>query len=94
VIREVADSRLVLQDVLQAEVPGFCYPWGDFDAAAADAARAAGYDHACVTGDYVPGDRFTVPRSYVAPGDTTPHLVARIARHHWRMRGTPSLPDR
>jgi peptidoglycan/xylan/chitin deacetylase (PgdA/CDA1 family) len=94
VTREVAESRRVLQEVLQAEVPGFCYPWGSFDAAAADAARAAGYDHACVTGDYVPGDRFTVPRSYVAPGDTALHLVAKIARHHWRMRGTPSLPGR
>lgn len=94
VAREVAGSRRVLQEVLQAEVPGFCYPWGDFDAAAAEAARAAGYDHACVTGDYLPGDRFTVPRSYVAPGDTGPHLVARITRHHWRMRGTPSPPGR
>ena len=66
----------------------------NFDAAAADAVRAAGYDHACVTGDYLPGDRFTVPRSYVAPGDTALHLVAKLARHHWRMRGTPSLPGR
>ena len=64
---EIAGSRRVLQDVLQADVPGFCYPWGVFDAAAADAARAAGYDHACVTGDYLPGDRFALPRFYVAP---------------------------
>jgi peptidoglycan/xylan/chitin deacetylase (PgdA/CDA1 family) len=84
---EVAGSRRVLQDVLQAEVPGFCYPWGDFDAAAAAAVRAAGYDHACVTGDYSPGDRFTVPRCYVAPSDTAAHLVARLARHSLRVRG-------
>ena len=84
---EVGDSKRVLEDVLQAEVAGFCYPWGDFDAAAADAARAAGYDHACVTGDYLPGDRFTLPRSYVAPRDTAPHLVAKLARHRLRMRG-------
>ncbi|SNS73259.1 Polysaccharide deacetylase [Geodermatophilus pulveris] len=84
--REVAGSRRVLEDVLQAEVPGFCYPWGDFDEAAAEAVRSAGYDHACVTGDYRPGDRFTVPRCYVAPGDTGAHLVARLARHHLRVR--------
>ena len=84
---EVGDSKQVLEDVLQAEVAGFCYPWGDFDAAAADAARAAGYDHACVTGDYLPGDRFTLPRSYVAPGDSALHLVAKLARHRLRMRG-------
>ena len=29
---EIAGSRAVLQDVLQADVPGFAYPWGEFDA--------------------------------------------------------------
>lgn len=83
---EIAGSREVLQDVLQAEVTGFCYPYGSFDGAAAEAARAAGYDHACVTGDYEPGDRFTLPRCYVSPRDTAAHLVARFARHHIRQR--------
>jgi peptidoglycan/xylan/chitin deacetylase (PgdA/CDA1 family) len=87
---EVGDSRRVLEDVLQADVPGFCYPWGRFDDAAADAVRAAGYDHACVTGDHLPGDRFTLPRAYVAPGDRAPHLLAKLGRHHWRMRGAPA----
>lgn len=83
---EVGESRRVLEDVLQAEVPGFCYPYGSFDAVAAEAVRAAGYDHACVTGDYDPGDRFTLPRSYVSPADTTAHVVARMVRHHVRVR--------
>jgi peptidoglycan/xylan/chitin deacetylase (PgdA/CDA1 family) len=86
-VAEVRDSRRVLEDVLQAEVPGFCYPWGAFDAAAVDAVRAAGYDHACVTGDYFPGDRFTLPRCYVGPGDRAPHLMAKLGRHHVRIRG-------
>src|SRR3712207_7413604 len=43
-----------------------------------EAVRAAGYDHACVTGDYLPGDRFTLPRFYVAPGDGAPHLLAKL----------------
>ena len=86
---EVGDSKRVLEDVLQAEVAGFCYPWGDFDAAAVDAARAAGYDHACVTGDYLPGDRFTLPRGYVAPGDEGLRLIAKLARHRLRMHGVP-----
>ncbi|MGY1601016.1 polysaccharide deacetylase family protein [Geodermatophilus sp. SYSU D00815] len=84
---EVTESRRVLEDVLQAEVRGFCYPWGDFDEAAADAVRDAGYDHACVTGDYLPGDRWTLPRAYVGPGDTVAHVAAKLARHRWRMRG-------
>jgi peptidoglycan/xylan/chitin deacetylase (PgdA/CDA1 family) len=86
VTRQVTDSRSILEDVLQAEVPGFCYPWGDFDEAAAEAVRAAGYDHACVTGDFRPGDRFTVPRSYVAPEDGPARLLVKLARHAVRMR--------
>jgi peptidoglycan/xylan/chitin deacetylase (PgdA/CDA1 family) len=84
--RELAGSRQVLEDVLQRDVPGFCYPWGVFDAGAAEAARTAGYDHACVTGDYLPGHRFALPRFYVAPSDGTPQLLAKLARHHLRMR--------
>lgn len=83
---EIGRSRQVLEDVLQAEVPGFCYPYGSFDDAAAEAVRAAGYDHACVTGDYDPGNRFTLPRCYVSPADTTLHVVARMVRHGVRVR--------
>ena len=82
---EVTQSRRVLEDVLQAEVSGFCYPYGDFDAAASEAVRQAGYDHACVTGDYEPGDRFTLPRSYISPDDTAAHMVARLVRHGVRV---------
>jgi peptidoglycan/xylan/chitin deacetylase (PgdA/CDA1 family) len=89
-ISEVADSRRVLEDVMQTEIRGFCYPWGDFDEAAADAVRDAGYDHACVTGDFLPGDRWTLPRAYVAPGDTALQLGAKLARYRWRMRGIPT----
>ncbi|MGY1771712.1 polysaccharide deacetylase family protein [Blastococcus sp. SYSU D00813] len=86
VAAEVTGSRALLEDVLQAEVPGFCYPYGSYDAAAADAVRAAGYDNACVTGDYDPGDRHTLPRCYVSPRDTGAHIVARLARHAVRVR--------
>jgi peptidoglycan/xylan/chitin deacetylase (PgdA/CDA1 family) len=83
---EVGDSRSLLEDVLQTEVPGFCYPYGAYDAAAADAVRAAGYDNASVTGDYDPGDRVTLPRCYVSPRDGRAHIVARLVRHAVRMR--------
>jgi peptidoglycan/xylan/chitin deacetylase (PgdA/CDA1 family) len=79
--REVGESRRILEDVLGAPVPGFCYPYGDFDAAAADAVREAGYDHACVTRDYSVADRHTLPRSYVGDRDTAPRLMAKLARH-------------
>ena len=87
---EVGESRRVLEDVLQAEVASFCYPYGSYDAAAADAVRAAGYDNACVTGDYRPGDRVTLPRCYVSPRDTRAHVVARLARHTLRLRHASS----
>jgi peptidoglycan/xylan/chitin deacetylase (PgdA/CDA1 family) len=83
---EIGGSRQVLTDVLQAEVASFCYPYGEFDAAAADAVQAAGYDSGCVIGDYSPGDRFTLPRCYISPRDTAGHLVARIVRHTARLR--------
>jgi peptidoglycan/xylan/chitin deacetylase (PgdA/CDA1 family) len=83
---EITGSRHVLQEHLQDDVRSFCYPYGSFDAAAAAVVRGAGYDHACVTGDYLPGDRYTLPRCYVSPRDTEAHLLARLARHHLRLR--------
>lgn len=83
---EVAGSRRVLEDVLQAEVAGFCYPYGSYDDDAAAAVHAAGYDNACVTGDYDPGTRVTLPRCYVSPRDGSAVVVARLARHATRLR--------
>lgn len=83
---EIGGSRDALQDILQAEVTSFCYPYGEFDADAAEAVRAAGYDHGCVIGDYRPGDRYTLPRCYVSPRDTSAHLIARMVRHELRLR--------
>ncbi|MHA7279453.1 polysaccharide deacetylase family protein [Arthrobacter sp. MDT2-2] len=85
-IAEIGGSREVLQDLLQAEIASFCYPYGEFDDAAAAAVRAAGYDHGCVIGDYEPGDRFTLPRCYISPRDTSAHLIARMVRHSVRLR--------
>jgi peptidoglycan/xylan/chitin deacetylase (PgdA/CDA1 family) len=87
---QVGESKRVLEEVLQAEVPSFCYPYGGYDEAAADAVRAAGYDNACVTGDYRPGDRVTLPRCYVSPRDTRAHVVARLVRHAVRLRSASS----
>ncbi len=92
---EAARSREVLQEVLQDPVPGFCYPYGDFDADASAAVIAAGYDHACVTGDYEPGDRFSIPRCYISPRDTAAHVGVRLARHRVRQsRGARAVASR
>lgn len=78
---EVRQSREVLEDVLGAPVRGFCYPYGSFDRAAADAVQAAGYDHACVVKDYSVSDRFTLPRFYVGQQDGGLRLAVKLARH-------------
>lgn len=44
---EVSDSRSQLSDLLGHPVRGFAYPWGAMDAAARQAVRDAGFDHAC-----------------------------------------------
>ncbi|WP_052091660.1 polysaccharide deacetylase family protein [Modestobacter caceresii] len=81
---ETVGSKRVLEDLVQAEVTGFCYPYGSAGPAAAEAVRAAGYDHACVIGDYSSLDRFTIPRCYIGPGHRGGHLLAKLVRHHVR----------
>lgn len=44
---EVRDSRSQLSELLGHPVRGFAYPWGTMDAAARQAVRDAGFDHAC-----------------------------------------------
>ncbi|RBY96394.1 polysaccharide deacetylase family protein [Blastococcus sp. TF02-8] len=83
---ELRRSREVLEEVLDAPVRGFCYPYGSFDRAAADAAQGVGYDHACVVKDYSVSDRFTLPRFYVGQADDALRLTAKLAYHHLRRR--------
>ena len=84
--REIAHSRAVLTDVLGAEVPGFCFPYGSFDDAAVRAVVDAGYDYACVTDDHVNPRRHAIPRFYVGQKDSGPRLEAKFVRHVVRAR--------
>ena len=86
---ELRRSREVLEETLGAPVRGFCYPYGSVDRAAADAAQAAGYDHACVVKDYSVSDRFTLPRFYVGQADGGLRLTVKLAWHHLRPRPRP-----
>ena len=89
---ETATSQEILEDVLDGSVPGFCYPYGDWDDAAAEAVRDAGYDYACVVKDYSRADRFTVPRFYVGQQDDALRLGVKLAVH--RVRRVPAGADR
>lgn len=45
-VREVEDSRRLLQAWFQQPVPGFCYPFGTWNPTVKDAVRAAGHSYA------------------------------------------------
>lgn len=45
-VREVRESRLILQDWFDQPVRGFCYPFGGLNAVVKDAVRAAGHCYA------------------------------------------------
>lgn len=50
--REIADSKHLLEDLLGAEVPHFCYPYGDYTARSREFVAEAGYRSAttCIRG--------------------------------------------
>lgn len=89
---ETATSKQVLEEVLGGPVPGFCYPYGDWDDAAAESVRTAGYEYACVVKDYSRADRFTVPRFYVGQQDDALRLGVKLAVH--LLRRPPAEADR
>ena len=77
---EVHDSRQLLEDLAQAPVELFAYPFGDHDPAARNAVADAGFKAAYtfLNGRVVPGlDRLRLPRLTMGPH----HGVLRLAYH-------------
>jgi peptidoglycan/xylan/chitin deacetylase (PgdA/CDA1 family) len=83
--REIADSRAALEDLLGQHVTSFCYPYGNWDAAAASSVADAGYDNACEVDDYTRPARFSIPRFYVGQADLGLRLWAKHLRHRLRL---------
>jgi hypothetical protein len=79
-------SRSVLADLLDADVQGFCYPYGRLDAPAQDAVVQAGYGYACAIAPPpdLAGD-FALPRLHISQADTAPRL--ELKRRLARIRG-------
>lgn len=88
-VREAAESRRVLAEVLDRPVAGFCYPYGAHDAAVLAAVRDAGYDYACATGPSALAGRHALPRTYVGDRDGGLRLAAKWGRHTLADRRTP-----
>ena len=84
--RQVAESRRLLEEVLDAPVTGFAYPYGSWDDAAATAVADAGYTYGCVTDDYSRPHPTTLPRFYVGQPDGGLRLGVKLARSAVRLR--------
>lgn len=68
--RELRESKRRIEQELQRPCPLLAYPYGDHDARAARAARAAGYDAAFALRNRR-GDRYALPRVDLYRKDTT-----------------------
>jgi peptidoglycan/xylan/chitin deacetylase (PgdA/CDA1 family) len=88
---EVRRSRTLLEDRLGAEVRGFAYPYGFWDAAARRAVADAGFDTACAVSELAcrtADDPLTLPRLTVNAGTSVSGLQrllrsrpTTVARH-------------
>ncbi|MGW0809486.1 polysaccharide deacetylase family protein [Nonomuraea sp. NPDC002799] len=78
---EVAVGKAALEEVLGAQVNGFCYPYGHATAREVAAVRQAGYDYACAIGKSGLSGRHALPRTYVGDRDGALRLRAKRARH-------------
>ncbi|MFH1857998.1 MAG: glycosyltransferase [Candidatus Omnitrophota bacterium] len=80
--KEAEDSRHALEEVLQKKVTAFCYPYGDTDSGATQAAASAGYGLAFTTR---PGpvrahsDRFLLPRTEISGFDSLFDFKKKLA---------------
>jgi peptidoglycan/xylan/chitin deacetylase (PgdA/CDA1 family) len=66
--REITESKLACEALIGAPVTAFAYPYGDFDAEAREAVRAAGFAFACATQRRpvnVTPDVFALPRVHI-----------------------------
>lgn len=88
---ETADSRAILEELLQAPVDGFCYPYGTVDQRTVDAVRNAGYRYACAID---PGDLsgvHTLPRVHIGQNDHALRLFLKYRLHRLRRRPVKGL---
>ncbi len=80
--REIGESKRLLEDRLGTDVPFFCYPRGDFNAAVEGIVREAGYRAAGTT---LPGlndrrtDLFRLRRTYIGRHDSPEEFAKKMA---------------
>ncbi|MFF3525537.1 polysaccharide deacetylase family protein [Streptomyces rubiginosohelvolus] len=92
--RETRDSRELIGDLTGSLPEGFCYPYGILDRRVTQAARSAGYGHACAL---TPGpllSRFALPRTHISQADRGVRLWAKDLRHGLRQVAHPGAGSR
>jgi peptidoglycan/xylan/chitin deacetylase (PgdA/CDA1 family) len=78
---EVADSRGILADLVEAPVGGFCYPYGACGPRETEAVRDAGYGYGAAVGAPALPRQWAFPRTYAGEKDTAARLAAKYVRH-------------
>ena len=79
--RQIAVSKTALEDMLGAEVPNFCFPYGENSPIHREMAREAGFETATTTvrGRARPSDDpFGIPRISVRRRDIWPKFLVRL----------------
>lgn len=69
-VHEVRDSRQTLSEIVGTPVEGFCYPYGDLNGRAVQAARSTGYAYAVATKKQVERSVYDWPRTHVSEKDS------------------------
>ena len=88
-IDEVAGSRQDLQQLLNEEIPSFCYPYGAFDNTVREAVVNAGYTLACSTmkgQNHAGDDPYLLRRINIRADTWFPVFLYKLARARWADR--------
>ncbi|MEU7899837.1 polysaccharide deacetylase family protein [Nonomuraea sp. NPDC049152] len=81
---ELVASKAALEEIVGAEVTGFCYPYGHVGAREVAAVREAGYHYACAIWKSEISGMHALPRTYVGDRDGALRLHAKRLRHRMR----------
>lgn len=88
---ETAESRSLLEDLIQSPVDGFCYPYGTVDGRAVDAVRDAGYGYACAIDPGGLNGVHALPRVHIGEHDHAVRLFLKHRLHRLRRRPVEGL---
>jgi peptidoglycan/xylan/chitin deacetylase (PgdA/CDA1 family) len=89
-VAETVRSREVLSALLGMDVTGFAYPYGRMGRREVEAARAAGYWHACAVEPSTEAGILALPRTFVGQCDGWLRLLAKQLRHTRRRYVLPA----